>query len=49
MCFTKMNEIVHRLFLTGDKCITKLHLEEPGFTYGAFRAFTNPKKRDYNV
>lgn len=46
MCFTKMNEIVHRLFLTGDKCITKLHLEEPGFTYGACGVFTNPKKKE---
>ena len=31
----KMSKIVHKLFLTGDEFIPKLHLRHPIFTYSA--------------
>ena len=27
-----MNEIVNKFLLVGDKCMTKMHLKQPGFT-----------------
>ena len=36
-CFEciKMNEIVNKFLLVGDKFIPEMHLKQPGFTYSA--------------
>ena len=31
----KMNEIVNKFLLAGDKFMSKMHLKQPGFTYSA--------------
>ena len=36
----KMNEIVHKFLLAGDKFMPKMHLKQPGFTYSACGPFT---------
>ena len=36
----KMNEIVKKNLLTGDKFIPEMHLKQPGFTYTACGPFT---------
>ena len=33
----KMNEIVNKFLLAGDKFMLEMHWKEPGFTYSAFR------------
>ena len=35
----KINEIVKELLLAGDKCMPEMHLNQPGFTYGACGSF----------
>ena len=40
-----MNEIVNKFLLVGDKCMTEIHLKQPGFTYSACGPFTKNKKR----
>ena len=40
-----MTEIVNKLLLTGDKCMPKLHLRQPGFTYDACGRFTTHCER----
>ena len=32
----KMNEIVNKLLLAGDKFMPEMHLKQLGFTYSAF-------------
>ena len=32
----KLNEIVYKFLLTGDKFIPEMHLKQPGFTCGPF-------------
>ena len=46
-CFKvyKMNEIVHKFLLVGDKFMPEMHLKQPGFTYSAFGPFTRNKER----
>ena len=41
----KMNEVVNKFLLTGDKFMPKMHLKQPGFTYSAFGPFTKNKER----
>ena len=41
----KMNEIVNKFLLTGDKFIPEIHLKQSRFTYGACGPFTKNKKR----
>ena len=41
----KLNGIVNKVLLTGDKFIPKMHLKQPGFTYSACVPFTKNKKR----
>ena len=41
----KMNEIVNKFLITGDKVIPEMHLKQPGFTYSACRPFTKNKER----
>ena len=31
----KMNEVVNKLLLAGDKFMPKMHVRQPGFTYSA--------------
>ena len=40
-----MNEIVNKFLLVGDKCMTEIHLKQPGFTYSACGPFTKNKER----
>ena len=40
-----MNEIVNKFLLAGDKCMPKMHLRQPGFTYSACGPFTKNKER----
>ena len=41
----KMNEIVNKLLLAGDKFMPEMHLKQPGFTYSACGPFTKNKER----
>ena len=41
----KINEIVNKLLLAGDKLMPEMHLRQPGFTYSACGPFTKNKKR----
>ena len=41
----KMNEIVDKLLLAGNKFMPKIHLKQPGFTYSACGPFTKNKER----
>ena len=41
----KMNEIVNKFLLAGDKFMPEMHLKLPGFTYSAFGPFTKNKER----
>ena len=40
-----MNETVNKLLLVGDKCMSEMHLKQPGFTYSACGPFTKNKER----
>ena len=45
-CFKyKMNEIVNKFLLVGDKFRSEMHLKQPGFTYSFCSPFTKNKKR----
>ena len=45
-CFKcKMNEIVNKRLLTGDKFMAEMHLKQPGFTYSACGPFTKKKEK----
>ena len=41
----KMNKIVNRFLLVGDKFVTEMHLKQPAFTYSACGPFTKNKER----
>ena len=41
----KMNEIVNKFLLAGDKFIPQMHLKQSGFTYSACGPFTKSKER----
>ena len=41
----KMNEIVNKFLLAGDKFMPEMHLRQPGFTYSACGSFTKNKER----
>ena len=43
--YIKMNEIVHKFLLAGDKFMPEMHLKQPGFTYSACGPFTKNKER----
>ena len=44
-CFEiiKLNEIVNKFSLAGDKFMPKMHLKQPGFTYSTCGSFTKNK------
>ena len=41
----KMNEIVNRFLMAGDKFIPEMHLKQPTFTCSACGTFTKNKER----
>ena len=41
----KLNEIVNKVLLAGDKFMPKMHLKQPGFMYSACVSFTKNKER----
>ena len=41
----KMNEIVNKFLLAGDKFMPEMHLKQPRFTYTACGPFTKSKER----
>ena len=41
----KMNEIINKSLLVGDKFMPEMHLRQPGFTYSACDPFTKNKER----
>ena len=43
--YIKMNEIVNKCLLAGDKFMPEIHLKQPGFTYSACVPFTKNKER----
>ena len=44
----KMNEIVNKFLLAGDKFMPERHFKQPGFTYSACRPFTKNRERIQN-
>ena len=44
----KMNEIVNKFLLVGDKFMPEMHLKQPGFTYSACGPLTKNKERIEN-
>ena len=45
----KMNEIVNKFLLAGDKFMPDMHLKQPGFTYSACGPFTKNKKQNSKI
>ena len=41
----KMNEVVNKFLLAGDKFMLEMHLKQPGITYSACGPFTKNKER----
>ena len=41
----KMNKIINKFLLAGDKFMPEMHLTQPGFTYSACGPFTKKKER----
>ena len=41
----KMNDIINKFLLAGDKFMPEMHLRQPGFTYSACGPFTKNKER----
>ena len=39
----KMNKIVNKFLLAGDKFMPEMHLKQPGFTYSVCGPFTKNK------
>ena len=44
----KMNKIVNKFLLAGDKFMPEMQLRHPGFTYSAYGPFTKNKERIRN-
>ena len=45
----KMNEIVNKYLLAGDKLMPEMHLKQPGFTYSSSTPFTKKNKELKNL
>ena len=41
----KMNDIINKFLLAGDKLMPEMHLRQPGFTYSDCGPFTKNKDR----
>ena len=48
MCI-KLDKIVNKFLLGGDKFMPEMHLKQPGFTYSACGPFTKKKKEFKNL
>ena len=48
MCI-KINEIINKFLLVGEKFMPEMHLKQPGFTYSACGPFTKKKERIKNL
>ena len=44
--YKKMNKVVNKILLAGDKFKPEMHLKQPGFTYSACGPFTKNKERN---
>ena len=44
----KMNKVVNKFLLAGDKIMPEKHLKQTGFTYSAFGLITKKKKEFKN-
>ena len=42
----KMNEIINKYLLVGDKFMPEIHLKQPGFTYSICHPFTKIKEKN---
>ena len=45
----KMNEIVNKFLLAGDKFIPEMYLKQPGFTYSACGPFTKKQGKNSEI
>ena len=46
----KMNDIVNKILMAGDKFMSEIHLKQPGFTYSDCGPFTkNKKKKNWEI
>ena len=45
----KINEIVNKFSIVGDKFMSEMHLKQPGFTYSACGPFTKNKEKNWKV
>ena len=45
----KINEIINKFLLVGEKFMPEMHLKQPGFTYSACGPFTRNKERIENL
>ena len=41
----KINNVINKFLLAGDKCMPEMHLRQPGFTYSACGSCTKNKER----
>ena len=46
--YKKVNEIVNKFLLAGDRFMSEMHLKQPGFTYSACGPLTKTKERIQN-
>ena len=44
--WNKMNEVVNKFLLVGDKYMPEMHLKQSGFTYSACSPFTKKELKD---
>ena len=44
----RMNAIINKFILAGDKFMPEMHLKQPGFTYSACGPFTKNKEKFKN-
>ena len=44
----KMNDIINKFLLAGDKFMPEMHLKQPGCTYSPCGSFTKTRKRIKN-
>ena len=44
-----MDEISNKFLLAGDKCMSEMHLRQPGFTYRACGPFAKKQRKSTKV
>ena len=45
----KVNEIINKFLLVGEKFMPEMHLRQPGFTYSACDPFTKNKEKNSKI